>query len=230
MNRILLFILVITCNLNALSQPDYSKIRFYSKIKEYKEIKPSLKGIDVKKSDVNQIITLLGDSFYTEAEIVDMTEKIWLSFINPKQFDYVFKDLAIRSIPNWNKKNYKGEIVIEPNPLLALWTIADNEKTYFQSALGQLLTYYGLMGYGENGKETKKSINKMLYTKTTKFRPVRSSDYTASYLKHVNAIINPKNLSVLVTTKYYFIISKTDRKEEVSSLLKKIDWHFSMPQ
>ena len=230
MNRILLFILVITCNLNGWSQPDYSKIRFYSKIKEYKKNIPSLEGIDIKKSDLNQIITLLGDSFYTESEIEDMTEKIWLSFINPKQFDYVFKDLAIRSIPNWNKKNYKGEIVIEPNPFLALWTIADNEKTYFQSALGQLLTYYGLMGYGENGKNTKKAVNKMLHTKTTKFRPVRSSDYTGSYLKSVNSVINPKNLSVLVTTKYYFFISKTDRKEEASSLLKKIDWHFSSPK
>ncbi len=230
MNRILLFILVITCNLNGWSQPDYSKIRFYSKIKEYKEIKPSLKDIDIKKSDINQIITLLGDSFYTESEIEDMAEKVWLSYIDPKKFDFVFKDLAIRSIPNWNKKNYKGEIVIEPNPFLALWTIADNEKTYFQAALSQLLTYYGLMGYGENGKNTKMAINKMLHTQTTKFRSVRSSDYTASYLRSVNSVINPKNLSVLVTTKYYFFISKTDRKEEVKRLFKKIDWHFSLPQ
>jgi len=230
MNRLLLFLVVIVVNFNSWSQPDYSKIRFYSKIKEYKEIKPNLKGIDIKKSDINQLITLLGDSFYSEGEIVDMTEKIWLSFINPKQFDYVFKDLAIRSIPNWNKKNYKGEIVIEPNPLLALWTIADNEKTYFQSALGQLLTYYGFMGYGENGKNTKKAINKILYTKTTKFRPVRSSDYTASYLKSVNSVINPKKLSVLGTTKYYFFICKTDRTEKITSIFKKVDWHFSMPQ
>ncbi len=229
MNKILLFILLIGFSAHSWSQPDYSKIRFYSRIKEYKKVKPILKGIDIQKNDINQLITLLGDTFYTDDEIEDMTERVWLSFIDPKQFDYVFKDLAVRSIPNWNKKNYKGEIVIEPNPFLALWTIADNEKTYFQSALGQLLTYYGFMGYGENGKNTKKAINKMLYTKTTKFRPIRSSDYTGSYLRSVNSVINPKNLSVLVTTKYYFFISKTNRKDEISSLLKKIDWHFSLP-
>lgn len=229
MNKILLFLLVIAFNTNSWSQPDYATIRFYSKIKEYKKKKPSLKEIDINKNDINEIINLLGDSFYTEDEIEDITEKIWLSYIDPKQFDFVFKDLAVRSIPNWNKKNFKGEIVIEPNPFLALWTLADNEKTYFQSALGQLLTYYGLMGYAEDAKSTKKTINKMLYTKTTKFRSLRGHDWTNSYLKDINKVINPKNITVQVTATYHFFISKTDRTEELNALYEKIDWHFSTP-
>ncbi len=133
-NIILLCLAVITINVELWSQPDYSKIRFYSTIKEYKKAKPSLEGLDFKKKDVEDIITLLGNSFYNEEEIIDITEKIWLALIEPKQFDYVFKDIAVQSIPNWNKKNFKGEIVIEPNPFLAKWTKAQNDILYFRDA------------------------------------------------------------------------------------------------
>jgi len=228
-NIVILFVVVMFFNYSSWSQPDYAKIRFHSKIKEYKKAKPDFEDLDVKKTDLQHIITLLGSSFYSVDEIEDITEKVWLSIIDPKQFDYVYKDIAVRSIPNWGKKNFKGEIVIEPNPFLALWTLADNEKTYFQSAIGQLLIFYGLMGYAEDAKNTKIAVNKMLYTKTTKFRPIRGNDWTNSYLNAVNSVINPKRLTVQVSAKYDFFICKDEVKDELLGLYEKFDWHFITP-
>ena len=157
-------IAVIGFNLSSWSQPDYAKITFRSNLPQYKKEKPDLQDVNFNKDQIKNIITLLGNSFYSENEIEDITEKVWLSFIDPEKFDYVFKDLAIRTIPNWNKKNVRGLIVVEPNPFLAEWTLADGESPYFQRALSMILSYYSLMKYSDDAKSTKESLNKLLYT------------------------------------------------------------------
>ena len=187
MKRItLLMIAVIGFNLSSWSQPDYTKITFRSNLPQYKKAKPDIQGLNFNKDQVKNIITLLGNSFYSENEIEDITEKVWLSFIDPEKFDFVFKDLAIRTIPNWNKKNVRGLIVVEPNPFLAEWTLADGESPYFQRALSLILSYYNLMKYSADAKSAKESLGTLLYTQKMSFRPITSSDWTNSYLKRLS--------------------------------------------
>jgi len=227
----LLLMAVIGFNVSSWSQPDYTKLVFKSKIKEYKKKKPNLEGIAINKEHIKNIVTLLGSSYYSENDINDIAEKIWLSYIDPKKFDYVFKDLAIRTIPNWNKKNYKGQIVVEPNPLLAEWTLADGETPYFHRAINLILTHYRLMGYGEDAKKTKKSLGKLRYTQKMNFRPVGKSDWTNSYLQAVNKAIQSKGLIALIAAngQYEYFICEMDKKEELLELFKKMDWEFIIP-
>jgi hypothetical protein len=62
---VLLVITVIGFNVCSWSQPDYSKIIFKSKITEYKKKKPNLQELTITKKDITQIVTLLGNSFYS---------------------------------------------------------------------------------------------------------------------------------------------------------------------
>ena len=224
-------ITVIGFNINSWSQPDYSKIIFKSKIAEYKKKKPSLQGIDISKEQIKELITLLGSSYYSGNEIDGITEKVWLAFIDPKKFDFVFKDLAIRAIPNWNKKNARGQIVVEPNPFLAEWTLANSEIPYFHKACSMILSHYNLMAYSEDAKNTKKSLRKLLYTQRINFRSVSSNDWTNSYLHSANNAIKSKGLVALIADhgEYDFFICKIDKKEKLKVLLKKIDWDFVVP-
>ena len=48
-------------------------------------------------------------------------------------------------------------IIVEPNPFLAEWTLADGEFAYFQRALSMILSYYNLMEYSADAKGTKES-------------------------------------------------------------------------
>lgn len=224
-NIVMVFIALIAFSTNNWAQPDYANIRFYSTIKEYKKKKPSLKGFEFKKEDVLKIISALGSDFYNEEEVIDITEKVWLALVNPKQFDYVFKDIAVQSIPNWNKKNFKGEIVIEPNPFLAKWTKAQNDILYFKGAFGQLLTFYKLMGYNEKAKGVKLTLSKMLPTKKYKFRSIKRDDWTSYYLSSANSVIKSKGLIAMISNFDYFVC-KTDKKDELVTLFQKLDWFF----
>lgn len=223
-------IAVIGFNLCGWSQPDYAKITFRSNIPQYKKVKPDLQDVNFDKDHIKKIITLLGNSFYSEYEIEDITEKVWLSFIDPKKFDYVFKDLAIRTIPNWNKKNVRGLIVVEPNPFLAEWTLADGESPYFQRALSMILSYYNLMKYSDDAKSAKESLSKLLYTQNLSFRPFTSSDWTNTYLSSVNEALIKKGLIILVANgQYEYIVCEVEKKAELTKLLKKMDWKFITP-
>ena len=231
MKRItLLMIAVIGFNLSSWSQPDYAKITFRSNLPQYKKEKPDLQDVNFNKDQIKNIITLLGNSFYSENEIEDITEKVWLSFIDPEKFDYVFKDLAIRTIPNWNKKNVRGLIVVEPNPFLAEWTLADGESPYFQRALSMILSYYSLIKYSDDAKSTKESLNKLLYTQNMSFRQISSSDWTNTYLKSVNEVLAKKGLIALVANgQYEYFVCEVDKKAELIKLFKKMDWKFITP-
>ena len=223
-------IAVIGFNLSSWSQPDYAKITFRSNLPQYKKEKPDLQDVNFNKDQIKNIITLLGNSFYSENEIEDITEKVWLSFIDPEKFDYVFKDLAIRTIPNWNKKNVRGLIVVEPNPFLAEWTLADGESPYFQRALSMILSYYSLIKYSDDAKSTKESLNKLLYTQNMSFRQISSSDWTNTYLKSVNEVLAKKGLIALVANgQYEYFVCEVDKKAELIKLFKKMDWKFITP-
>ncbi|PID71347.1 MAG: hypothetical protein CR985_00120 [Flavobacteriales bacterium] len=210
-------------------KPDYTTIRFYSKVKDYKKGVPDIEKIQLKKADLNKIVSLLGEDFYTDKEITAITDKVWLALIDPKKFDYVFKDIAVQSIPNWNKKNFKGEIVIEPNPFLAKWTTSQNDIIYFKEALGQLLTHFKLMAYSEEAKDTKKALKRMFATENYKFRPIRGNDWPSFYLNSVNAVINPKKLTALMSN-FDFFICKSESTDTLIELFAKMDWHFCLPE
>jgi len=227
---ILLMIAVIGFNLSSWSQPDYTKITFRSNLPQYKKVKPELKGVNFNKDHIKNIISLLGNSFYSDNEIDDITEKVWLSFIDPEKFDFVFKDLAVRTIPNWNKKNVRGLIVVEPNPFLAEWTLAENESPYFQRALSLILSYYNLMEYSADAISAKQSLQKLLYTQNMSFRRTTSSDWTNTYLNSVNEELIKKDLITLVANgQYEYFVCEIDNKEELTKLFKKMNWKFITP-
>jgi len=231
--RLLVVTLLIVClfGYSQEPEPDYTKIKFKKKVQEYKKKKPSLKELDIDKEMISDIVRLLGSSHYSIEERDEITEKIWLAFIDPKKFDLVFKDYAIRSMPNWTKKNFRGEIVLEPNPNLYNWTNADNEIEYFKITLHRILTYQGLFGYGEDAKNTKKSLSKILYAKKLHFRPVYKSDWTNSYLQSIKPQLDKKNLVMQITDNgnYEFMICEANKKDELLKLFKRMKWGFTNP-
>lgn len=215
---------------SAQEQPDYTQIKFRQKVKEYKKSTPKLEGLEIDKELISNIVRLLGSSFYNEKERNEIVERIWLSFTDPKKFDMVFRDYAIRTLPDWNKKNFRGEIVLEPNPYLSDWTRSDNELIYFKSAMHRILMYQGLMGYGEDAKATKKSLQKMKYIAKYTFPAPTSRDYTNSYLNKMAYAVNGKGLSVLITNgNYEFMICEKEKKDELVRLLNKMNWEFVNP-
>jgi len=235
MNKIyfLILFLVISC-VEAYAQeplPDYTVIQFRSRIKEYKTNKPKLEKLKIDKELISDIVRILGKAHYSKNERDEITEKIWLAFIDPKKFDLVFKDYAIRTLPNWNKPNFQGKIVLDPNPYLKSWTKADNEQDYFKIAMNRILMYEGLMGYGEDAQETKKALVKMKYIKNFDFRPIYSKDWTNSYLQSIKPQLNEKNLVILITNNgnYEFMICERARKSELLKLFAKIKWKFINP-
>lgn len=211
--------------------PDYTIIQFKSRINGYKTKKPNFDKIKIDKETISNIVRILGKSHYTKEQRGEITEKLWLALSNPKKFDLVFKDYAIRTIPNWNKPNFQGKIVLEPNPYLKSWTKADDEKDYFKIAINRILTYEGLMGYGEDAKETKKSLVKMKYVKNFIFRPVYSKDWTNSYLKSIKPQLDKKNLLMQITNNgnYEFMICEKAKKAELLKLFAKMRWKFIYP-
>jgi len=229
---ILLF--VFTTTLCAFAQeektPDYTTIKFRSYLKEYKKEKPSLEGLNIDKELVSEIVKLLGEAFYTTEERAEITEKIWLASTNPKKFDYVHKDYAIRSLPNWSKPNFQGKIVLEPNPYLKDWTKAETSLDYIKIALHRILTYEGLMGYGEDAKNTKRTAQKLRYAKNFTFRPVYTNDWTNSYLQNLVPQDAKKNLVVMVTEgNYHFMIVELSKKDKLLNLFKRMKWRFVVP-
>lgn len=224
------FLAVVLSTVNLFAQPDYSSITFKSKLHEYKTKKPDLTAVDFDKSNLKELLQLLGSKFYSDTEINDITDRIWLSFTDPEKFDFVFKDLAIQTQPNWNKKNARGQIILEPNPFLAEWTQSDGELQYLQQALANILSYYNLMAYSEDAISTKKSISKLLFTRKMTFKPATSGDWTNSYLKYVNSIVKPKGYTALISEGGYdFLICKTTDVNALEDLLIKLKWHFTEP-
>ena len=232
MNRKLLIIpIFLLYNFLAISQvTDYSKVSFRSNIYEYKKIEPRTLQLGINKTLLTDIIDLLGDNLYSGKQKKEIVNKAWLAFTNPKIFDYVYKDFAVKTINNWWHKNTKGELVLEPNPYLTEWTINNDEFPYFQLALRKILDYYRLITYGEDAESVKLSFNQLLITENVNFIDPNDDDWAYSYLEAVNAMLEKKGLVALVTKgSYDIIVCKIDRKEKLTNLFKKIEWDFIQP-
>ena len=229
-----IILLLIVTDFSAYAQeplPDYTIIQFKSRVKEYKTKKPKFDKIKVDKGTVADIVQILGKAHYSKIELGEITEKIWLAFTNPKKFDLVFKDYAIRTLPNWNKLNFQGKIVLEPNPYLKSWTNAYDEEEYFKIAMNRILSYEGLMGYGEDAKDTQKSLVKMKYVKGYSFRRISSKDWTNSYLRSIKPQLDKKHLVMQITNNgnYEFMICEKSKKAELLKLFAKMRWKFINP-
>jgi hypothetical protein len=229
--KLLTILTLLVFNFNAVSQiTDYSKVKFSSAIYEYKKTEPRTTELGVNKKLLAEIIDLLGDALYTEKEKKEIINKAWLAFSKPKTFDFVYKDFAVKTINNWGRKNAKGELVLEPNPYLTEWTINDNEFPYFQLALGKILDYYSLIGYGDDAVGVKSSFNELLITKNINIKDPTEDDWAYSYLESVNSELAKKGLVALVTRGYYdIIVCKIEEKEKITNLFKKIKWDFVKP-
>ncbi|HHC79674.1 MAG TPA: hypothetical protein ENK46_07320 [Flavobacteriia bacterium] len=231
MIRKLLPLTFLIFNFIAYSQvTDYSDVKFKSDIYEYKKEEPRTKQLGIDKTLLTEIIDLLGDNFYTKKQKEEIINKAWLAFSNPKVFDFVYKDFAVKTINNWGHKNAKGELVLEPNPYLTEWTINDDEFPYFQIALSKILDYYSLITYGDDAEGVKSSFNELLVTKDINLEDPKDDDWAYSYLKTVNTQLEKKGLVALVTKGHYdIIVCKIGEKDKLTNLFKKIKWDFVKP-
>ena len=229
--KLLTTLTFLVCTYSALSQAtDYSKVKFRSDIYEYKKTEPRTAQLGIDKTLLTEIVDLLGDKMYTEKQKKEIINKAWLAFSNPKVFDYVYKDFAVKTINNWGHKNAKGELVLEPNPYLTEWTINDGEFPYFQLALNKILDYYSLIAYGDDAEGVKSSFDELLVTKNINLQEPKDDDWAYSYLETVNKELEKKGLVALVTKGHYdIIVCKIDKKEKLTNLFKKIKWDFVKP-
>jgi len=231
MKKVLLFIIAIVFNFIANAQTtDYSKVIFSSNIYQYKDTKPKTQELGVDKDLLTDIIGTLGDSLYSEKEQKEIIDKAWLSFTNPKLFDFVYKDFAVTTLNSWGQLNANGKLVLEPNPYLTEWTISNDELPYFQLALSKILSYYKLITYGDDANAVKLSFNELIITKNISFQDPKDDDWAYSYLETVNNELVKKGLVALVTKGYYnIIVCKIEKKNKLTELFKKLDWEFIQP-
>lgn len=233
MNKILLFLIaLIGFHSASWSQedPDYSTITFKNKLFKYKKKKPNLTDLEIKKEHIKDIVTILGEPFYPEEKLQEITDQVWLSFTDPKKFDFVFKDIGIRTTPKWNKKNARGNIVLEPNPFVKIWTEANGEPPYFQNAITRILSYHKLMAHAEDAKTTKKWLGILLYSKNYRLKVASKNDWTNSYLKYANTGLQHDGLTVIIANGGYdFAICHVDKKDKLIELYEKLNWSFITP-
>ena len=86
------------------------------------------------------------------------------------------------------------------------------------------------MGYGEDAKNTRKSLKKIKYIAKYTFPSPTSRDYTNSYLDKMAYAVDKKGLSVLITSgNYEFMVCETDKREELIDLFNKMNWEFVKP-
>ncbi len=221
-------ILLLTISLH--SQTDYSKITFSSKIYKYKETNPKTQELGVKKEYITSIIELLSDTLYSEKDKTEIINKTWLAYTDPKTFDFVYKDFAIRTNKSWGQVNAKGEMILEPNPYLTEWTINDSEFPYFQIALNKILDYYDLISYADDVSTVRDSFKDLLITQKINFEGPGEEDWAYSYLKKINDELAKKGLVALVTKGYYdIIVCKIDNQNRLIDLFSKVKWELVTP-
>lgn len=234
MNKIIVLILFLSVSpLLSFSQenrPDYSKVVFSSTIYKYKDTKPNTKSLGIDKKLVSDIIQSLSENIYDKKQQEDIINKVWLAFNDPKTFDFVYRDFAVKSNRNWSKVNANGELVLEPNPYLTEWTVNDDEFAYFQLVLNKILNHYSLISHGDDAEAVKSSLKKLLLTKNLSFDEPGDEDWAYSYLEQANAKLKKKGLVALVTKGHYDImVCKINQKQKLTDLFKKMDWEFVAP-
>lgn len=212
------------------AQMDYSNVHFRSYIYKYKEVEPRTSELGISKELLEEIVQVLGDDIYTKQEQEDIVYKTWLAMVNPKVFDYVFKDFAVSSNQNWGTENENGEIVLEPNPYLTDWTVSDDEYPYFQLALNKILEYFQLMTYGDDAESVASSFNELLITKDLEVSSPKEDDWAYSYINTVNAELEKEGLVALVTKGYYnIVVCDINEKDKLTDLFEKFKWELVQP-
>ncbi len=228
--KLLPSIILLLLSVTMFSQTDYSKITFSSKIYKYKDSKPRIKKLGINKEIVTNIIELLSDTLYSEKEKTEIINKTWLAYTDPKTFDFVYKDFAIKTNKSWGQVNANGEMILEPNPYLTEWTINDSEFPYFQIALNKILDHYNLISYADDVSTVKSSFKNLLVTEKLNFQDPNEEDWAYSYLKKVNNELARKGLVALVTKGYYdIIVCKATNKDKLTNAFSKIKWELVSP-
>jgi hypothetical protein len=228
--KLLPFIILLLLSVTLFGQTDYSKITFNSKIYKYKDSKPRIKELGIDKEVISTIIELLGDTLYSENEKTEIINRTWLAYTDPKTFDFVYKDFAIKTNKSWGQVNAKGKMILEPNPYLTEWTINDSEFPYFQIALSKILDYYNLISYADDVSTVRDSFKDLLITEKLKFQDPDEEDWAYSYLKRVNEELAQKGLVALVTKGYYdIIVCKLKNKDKITSVFGKLKWELVIP-
>lgn len=228
--KLLPSIILLLLSVAMFSQTDYSKITFRSKIYKYKDDKPRIEKLGINKEIVTNIIELISDTLYSEKEKTEIINKTWLAYTDPKTFDFVYKDFAIKTNKSWGQINANGEIILEPNPYLTEWTVNDSEFPYFQIALNKILDHYNLISYADDVSTVKSSFKNLLVTEKLNFQDPNEDDWTYSYLNQVNEELAKKGLVALVTKGYYdIIVCKAANKDKLTNAFSQIKWELVSP-
>lgn len=228
--KTLFTLMFLALSATTIAQTDYSKVTFRSSMYKYKESKPKTKELGVDKKMLSEIIELLSDTMYSDKQKKDMINKAWLAFTNPKTFDFVYKDFAVKTNKNWSKVNANGEMVLEPNPYLTEWTVNDSEYAYFQFVINKILSHYSLIGHGDDAVAVKSTLKDLLVTKNLNLKDPSDDDWAYSYLENANAELAKKGLVALVTKgQYDIIVCKLNQKEKLTNLFKKMEWELVAP-
>ena len=223
------FLLFVGLNLTA-QHKDYENIKFKSKLRDYSKTKPKLSENDIDRELIVSLTKLLTEDIYNEKEQTDLINKIWLALSDPEKFDFVYKDYSIKTIDNWGVKIKFEDPNFEPNPFLYEWTVTADEYTYFQWALTRILTFEGLMAYGDESKTAAKNIKKLKLTRKTNFPANTASDHSYSYLARMNRILDSKGQVIIVYQNHFdFIACKEANKEGIIDILEMFKWHFETP-
>ena len=211
-------------------QRDYTKIRFKSKLRNYTKKLPNTSKYEFDKVYLGEIVKLLTVDLYSEKEQKELTIKLWLALSDPKKFDFVYKDYSINTIKNWGKKIKFEDPNFEPNPYLAEWTKKEDEILYFQWAMTNILTYEGLMQYGDEAKKVYQTLNKLKYLKEYRFPKPKSDDYSESYLQKINKAIAKDGLVILkFKHNFDYIACKQEVKDAIIEKFEKFYWAFDLP-
>jgi hypothetical protein len=209
---------------------DYTKIKFKSKLRSYSKALPNTGKYDITRTSVEEIINLLTVDLYSEKEKRELTNRIWLALSNPKNFDFIYKDYSISTIKNWGKKIKFEDPNFEPNPYLAEWTKKEDDILYFQWALTNILTYEGLMSYGDEAKKVYATIHNLKRLKQFRFPEPASTDYSDTYLHRINEVIQKKGFIILMfENNFDYIACKTSVKDELIKKFRKFYWAFAAP-
>lgn len=212
-------------------QRDYTKVRFKSKLRSYSKALPNTKKYHIDKDYIRKIVDLLGSDLYTDTEKRELSNKLWLAVSDPKKFDFVYKDYSLNTIKNWGKKVEKFEDPnFEPNPYLAEWTKKEDAVLYFQWAITNILTYEGLMSYGDEAKKVYANLGNLKRVKKYKFPRPNPNDYSDTYLHKLNDAMKSKGIVFLMfENNFDFIACEREKKEEIIETFKKIFWAFYEP-
>lgn len=231
MKRIKIFIIFLfISSISFAQQKDYENIPFKSKLRNYTKKLPKVEEDSISCALVQEITNLLTFDKYTEKERKELANKVWLALSNPKKFDFVYKDYSINTIKNWGVKIKFEDPNFEPNPYLAKWTNSVDDMIYFQWVWTNILTYEGLLTYGDEAKTAYKSIPKLIHVDDIKFPPPKSGEYADTYLRRMNAYTKQKGLIILMfANNFDFLVCQIEDEEKLVELFQNFYWSFVQP-